>query len=236
VNAGGITTQLFSATREWSCDALSEMRTSVRKISIPVGVTTIGCGAFNACHDLIEVDVPSGVASLGSAAFNCCSALVRITLPSTLETIGHGAFFGCSALRELAIPSSVTSVGSCAFSRSGLEKVQLPEGCVELGFSAFECCQNLWAAVLPRSVDYLDDFVFEDCVSLRPLMLRPDMLSMGRNAFRGVTNVELVILNGPSVSRELVAALDRSLAAGCRVTGTWPPITGQRFGRFIVNG
>ncbi len=54
-------------------------------INIPVGVESIGTGAFSNCSNLTAVTIPSTVTNIGSSVFNECTALTTITYAGTME-------------------------------------------------------------------------------------------------------------------------------------------------------
>lgn len=87
----------------WNCHSL-------RKISIPEGVTSIGDMAFRWCGFLQEILLPKGVASIGDEAFDGCCSLREISIPKEVTSIGGGVFCGCRSLQEISIPTGVTNI------------------------------------------------------------------------------------------------------------------------------
>jgi uncharacterized repeat protein (TIGR03803 family) len=63
--------------------------------TIPLGVTSIGKGAFSFCIGLIGVTIPGSVASIESSAFASCSNLYSLLIPSSVANIGDYAFSSC---------------------------------------------------------------------------------------------------------------------------------------------
>ena len=82
-----------------NCNAIIETSTNklvsgCKNSVIPVGVTTIGNGAFFGYNDFTS----------------------SLTIPNSVTTIGNWAFYGCSSLTgDLVIPNSVTTIGNYAF-------------------------------------------------------------------------------------------------------------------------
>ena len=89
---------------------------SLKRVVISGGVTSIGGRAFYGCSGLTSIEIPSSVTSIGDSAFSGCSGLTSIEIPSSVTSIGYSAFYGCSGLTSIEIPSSVTSIGWYAFS------------------------------------------------------------------------------------------------------------------------
>ena len=72
---------------------------------------------FSGCRSLKAISLPEGLTSIGSGAFYQCTSLPSLTLPTTLETIGSEAFaetFGDS-FNELVLSSSIKNLGYEAF-------------------------------------------------------------------------------------------------------------------------
>lgn len=78
-------------------------------------VVTIGEAAFLGNETLKKVTVPEGVTAVKAGAFQSCSALTDVVLPEGLEKIGDSAFEN-SALTNINIPSTVKTIGKHAFS------------------------------------------------------------------------------------------------------------------------
>ena len=93
--------------------------TSLTKMRIPDGVTSIGSNAFDNCSSLTGITIPDGVTSIGNRAFNNCSRLTGITIPDGVTSIQSNVFRYCSSLTEITIPDGVTSIGDTAFYQCG---------------------------------------------------------------------------------------------------------------------
>ena len=63
---------------------------------------------------LKEITVPEGVHTVGDHAFSGCINLWNVILPSGLKDIQTEAFRG-TTIREISIPDSVTHIGKKAF-------------------------------------------------------------------------------------------------------------------------
>jgi len=94
-------------------DGQDEGCSSLKSITIPMSVTTIGNGAFGNCAALKVVTLPPSVTKIGNGAFLNCTALKAATIPPSVNTIGYRAFYNCLELETLTIPST-TSIGDGA--------------------------------------------------------------------------------------------------------------------------
>ena len=139
--------------------------TSVRYISIPRGVTTIGgsstqgTGTFGGARHLTHLILPSTVTSLVGPSFaNECYALKTFIAP-TITSIPSNCLSYCSGLNELVLSDTITSFGTYAFnSCTNLTgTVVMPSGLTSIGQYAF---------AYNNSIDVYD---FSNCTSVPTL-------------------------------------------------------------------
>lgn len=139
---------------------LTEYKGSDGSVTVPskIGsssVTSIGSGAFSGNTSLKSVSLPVGVKKIGQEAFADCTELTSVSLPSTLESIGAGAFYGCSSLVSVNIPSGVTSLGDDAFyGCSSLKTVTIPDSVTSIGDGAFDGCDGVTVKCSKDSAAY----------------------------------------------------------------------------------
>lgn len=139
---------------------LTEYKGSGGSVTVPskIGsssVTSIGSGAFSGNTSLKSVSLPVGVKKIGQEAFADCTALTCVSLPSTLESVGAGAFYGCSSLGSVNIPSGVTSLGDDAFyGCSSLKTVTIPDSVTSIGDGAFDGCDGVTVKCSKDSAAY----------------------------------------------------------------------------------
>ena len=117
---------------------------SVKKVVIEDGVTSIGKYAFCNCTSLISITIPDSVTSIEFAAFNNCSSLTSITIPDSVTSIGNYAFEWCNKLSSITLSNNITSIGSSAFRGcTSLTSIMIPDSVTSIGDSVFERCSNL---------------------------------------------------------------------------------------------
>ena len=90
---------------------------TLKTVSIPESVRSIGIKAFFGCSNLTTVYDASGVKTIGSYAFGDCTGLKYVMLPENLEKVGWNAFSGCTNLISVMFPISVTEIGGYAFEK-----------------------------------------------------------------------------------------------------------------------
>ena len=132
------------------CDNAFSNCCSLKEITIPDSVTSIGYEAFFNCESLEEIIIPDSVTSIGNGAFRECDSLEEITIPDSVTSIGDEAFHYCHSLKEITIPNSVTSIGDEAFaSCHSLKEIIIPDSVTSIGEDAFHWCISLEKIIIP---------------------------------------------------------------------------------------
>lgn len=88
-------------------------------VSIPNGVRIIA-DAFCDNDTIKSVTIPDSVVTIGSVAFGGCGQISRVVVGKKVTTIADGAFSGCSMLANVYLPKSLTYIGNSAFSGCAL--------------------------------------------------------------------------------------------------------------------
>ena len=133
---------------------------SIRSITIPSHVKSIGKRAFANCYSLTDVNFEEGVTSLGEYSFSNLMTLEKITLPGSLEALPEGCFSKCYFLKEVTLNEGIVSIGdSCFYIDSDLTKIVLPSTLATIGDSAFGFDDGL---ALVDIEEGNTSFVFED--------------------------------------------------------------------------
>ena len=107
-------------------------KSNLESIVIREGTIVICDGALSG--DYVEDDYRS---------FHYETKLKRIVLPTSLEIIGQGVFDGCERLRDVTLPNSLKTIHCGAFSRSGLDEIQIPKSVEYIADLAFMQCSDL---------------------------------------------------------------------------------------------
>lgn len=77
--------------------------TALQELQIPASVTRIADFAFEA-SGLKEIKLPMGVTTVGAGAFYNCKSLEKIFLPNTVKELGICCFQFCDHLKSLTLP------------------------------------------------------------------------------------------------------------------------------------
>lgn len=115
---------------------------SVKKLTIPENVITVGERAFEHCTSLTDVSI-LGDTYFSEWAFYTCTSLTNVTCPNLTE-IGTAMFHTCTQLKNIEIPNTVTKFKNGCFRYcSSLTKITIPEGVTNLEGASFYGCYKL---------------------------------------------------------------------------------------------
>lgn len=173
-----------------------EYKSSILRIVVKDGITTIGKCAFQNYINLEAISIPSTVINIHQSAFNCCSKLTSLNLPERLQTIGNSAFNGC-AIESVTIPGSVDNIGNSAFAdNSALKDLNINDGVKVIGINSFRRCTGLKSLSLPNSITSINNSAFEDCINLKlkSITLPNSLQSIGYRAFANCSSLEEIII------------------------------------------
>jgi len=149
-------------------DSAFASNSSVTKIVIDEGITTIGKKAFMGASKLEEVSLPSTVTSISESAFENCKALTSAPLHNRIIEIGAKAFKNCSALSDVTIYGSIARINKEAFyGCSSITDIKLPNSVTFLDEFAFCKCENLETLTLSESLKTIKKGTFAQCLSLK---------------------------------------------------------------------
>ena len=125
-------------------------------------VTALADGLFEG-GAVVRVSLPESVTKIPERCFADCTRLREVVLSSRTEEIGQKAFWNCRALRTVRLPKYLRRIGAFAFAHMSAERIELPEGLVELGKGAFSGCDELEEIVLRDRLRVIDEEAFSDC-------------------------------------------------------------------------
>ena len=162
---------------------------SLRVVSIPDSVESVGRRAFSSCSSLVEIRLgtASRLAVIGDRAFMGCDRLsfLRFGQLSRLCTVGKRAFASCTHLRSAVLPDCLSALPDGLFEGCRrLVQVRLPGHLARIGGSAFAACVSLETICLPDSLNLIEDTAFAWCGSLNRVRLPASTCLISVSAFR----------------------------------------------------
>ncbi len=135
-------------------------RSSIKKVVVKPGITSVSDYAFYECYNLVDVSLPGGITGIGDYAFYYCESLETLTVPDGTKTIGERAFQNCEQLKSVTLPDSITHIGSYAFSWCGrLRSIRIPDGLSRIADSTF-IYSSANTVILPKSVTEIGKCAF----------------------------------------------------------------------------
>lgn len=211
--------------------------TSLRTVTLPNKLQTLGGWAFSYCQQLEEITLPDKLKLIDKCTFISCVNLKQILLPKKLEEIGAKAFYACG-LEELILPEGVREIGaeafaycknlkrvqfphslekihSSAFAHCGVEEIILKEGLISIGTSVFSHCTQLKQVFIPSSVHILGNSAFQDCIQLKKVEFTPCYTSLPRISCLGASAFSdsgLIEINLP----DTIEVIENKAFYGCK--------------------
>ena len=132
-------------------------------VKIPEGVKRIPGWAFSNTT-VTSVEIPVGLESLGDGAFDDCTELKSVSISPGVKVIPAFAFQGCLSLERVDLPPGVTNINAYAFEGcKSLKSIVIPEGVVQLEHHSFANCANLESVTIPSTVKYIACHAFSAC-------------------------------------------------------------------------
>ena len=136
------------------------------------GWTSIARMGLAYAPSLKRITIPSSLTSIGIGAFYTSSGLEEVTFApgSGLTRIGSGAFSGATALQTIQIPASVVEIGTGAFGEAkGLTQVTFDPECRldRIGDRIFSDAISLHTINLPPSVTIIGQGAFSGATALQ---------------------------------------------------------------------
>lgn len=143
---------------------------------------------------LKEVTIPKGVRSIGTWSFASCPYLSKVSFPSTMQVIGDFAFDGDKNLKTIRLPSSIRFIDECAFSSTGLTSIIIPNQVTIMKKSVFSNCKNLTSVKLPANLKIIEDFSFHNLPKLKAITIPNGTKEIQAYAFYDSVNLEKVVI------------------------------------------
>jgi len=167
----------------------------ITEYTVPSGVTELAEYSFGGCTSLTKVILHDGISSIGRLTFKDCPALTEVVFPTGITFLPDGMFNFCYSLAHIEIPKSVTAIGNETFwGCSALTDVQLNEDLESIGKYAFESCTSLKSIVIPNSVTFIGEFAFSGCSSLEQIALSSSLTKIENNTFNSCSSLESITL------------------------------------------
>ena len=163
---------------------------SLKSVTIPDSVTSIGDGAFNDCESLTtKVEIGEKIID-GIKYILYCNRTAKVIQKSTRY---KGDIIIPETVEFKGVTYRVTSIGKRAFENcEKLTSVTIPDSVKSIGKHAFDWCFELASIAIPDSVSSIGDRVFSECFALKSITIGNGVTSIGKTAFmccRALTSI-----------------------------------------------
>ena len=172
---------------------LIEARTSISgSYNIKHNTRLIADGSFAGCHSLRQITIPNSVISIGNGAF-CKTSIISINIPNSVTFIGDYAFGVCVDLKSIKLPNKIKSIGDKIFySCYSLNSITIPDSVENIGIRAFHHCIALTSIKLGKNMTNIGDYAFNECISLQSVTIPNSLISIGREAFADCSSLSYI--------------------------------------------
>lgn len=184
---------------------------TLKEIILPSTCIAIYDYAFYGCRNLTSVIAP-GLCRIGHKAFCCCNNLTDLTMSALIDIpqkefyLFESAFYGCNNLnfrisylpdvivnsgffagryrfipiKNLYISANICEIEGATFASSTIEKIIFAPNSKLEKISTGITANNSWTGA------------FSDCLILESLEIPSTVISIGRAAFKGCSNLKIV--------------------------------------------
>lgn len=133
---------------------------------LPASLRSIGAWAFEQ-SGLKKIHLPEGLLEIGNSAFVFCKDLSNIKIPGTVNRVSSSAFMHCENLKNIVISPGVQILENSCFCDTGITQISIPSSVTTMGSNVFHSCRNLKTANIPSTVTSMDYGVFSFCDNLK---------------------------------------------------------------------
>lgn len=126
--------------------------TSLKSITLPEGLTTIGNLVFAGCTALEEINIPTSVVDFGEPAFTDTPWLAAKRAEEPLVVVNEILLDAQTASGDIVIPDGVWEIADYAFQgNQAVTSVTVPESVGLFGASSLSGCEKLETVSFPEN-------------------------------------------------------------------------------------
>ncbi|WP_251213416.1 leucine-rich repeat domain-containing protein, partial [Adlercreutzia murintestinalis] len=133
---------------------------------VSYAVSSIERDAFKGQESIRALTIPEGVRTIGASAFEDCTSLEKATIAGSVTAIEASAFKGCTSLAEVDLGGGLRTLGASAFENTAATAFWLPASVEQIAERAFAANEHLEYVVAEASVQDVDATVLADCTGV----------------------------------------------------------------------
>ena len=176
-----------------------ESLTNLKNLNLVNGIKEIDSYAFYGTA-IETLSIPRSLTSIDSTSFMDCSKIARITVDSLNEK--YDSRNNCNAIIDKTndelivgssgsvIPNGVKAVGEYAFTKRGINEINIPSTVEKVKEAAFANCKELETLTIESGLVSILDYGFYGCSGLKRVVLPNSLTSLGREVFAKCTSLE----------------------------------------------
>ena len=149
---------------------------------IPNGVKSFGDCAFDSCSTLKNITIPDSVTSIGWGVFSGSESLTNIDVSE--NNLNYSSYEGVlfnknktelikypigNERTSYNIPTGVINFGDVFSDCKNLVNITIPNSVTNIGIGAFWQCANLASITITNSVTSIGNYAFYDCKNLKDI-------------------------------------------------------------------
>ena len=151
-----------------------------------------------------NISIPNTVISIGDYTFKDCNRLTTVTIPDSVSSIGNNVFYNCSNLESINVSESngnYSSANGILYNKEQTEiiyvpktikNISIPNTVISIGDYTFKDCNRLTTVTIPDSVSSIGNNVFYNCSNLKTVAIGKGVTTIGENAFSNCSNLESI--------------------------------------------
>ena len=185
---------------------------------IEKNIELIELGEIEKLYELIAAESVDNISNLGailrSLDMNPLDKLDRVpawyryndqtihgeVIPDHIRAIGSNAYDNCKELKQIDL-GKIDYISSYAFMNSGLEKVHIPETCMQVSMAAFMNCEHLTEVVIDEGLQNIASRAFK-LIAAAEIQLPNSITFLGNSVFN-VTTKLLIPRNNKAIDHYL---------------------------------
>ena len=122
----------------------------LESLTLPAHLQVLGTGILMGNKDVTTLSIPGTVTTASCVTW--MSAVETVTIQEGMTVIPEGMFMYGSALREITLPAGLLEIGDYAFTDTGLQSLELPEGLQKIGIMILAGNSGVTEIAIPATV------------------------------------------------------------------------------------